>query len=376
MALIVQENTKVYEKPASGAYNAVLVDTVDLGIVATKFGNKSQVRIVWVLGKPDGSGYAVDSEGAPFQVISKLNASMNEKSDLFKLVRGVLGAAPPAGPYDVEQLIGRCNQLFIVCEKSADGLKTYANVKGILVNIFGGIMRCDVIAEGVVAAAREVSLHVPLVVRLEGTNVDLGKKNGTNASPSSSFLCVTGGLAAGSTSSGQTGSVVMGFASTNAPTATNADTWPLSISPASGGVRIDLKDTAANTNPFAINAPLPTSTGGLTTYFLQPIAGDNHTNIKNGAGQVYWVIAENNSATVNYLRFYNVATGFNGCNSATGLVSQIQIPASTSVGGVNITLPFGIAFSTGISICVTSGYATTDTTNATATAISLTIGYN
>ncbi len=51
-----------------------------------------------------------------------------------------------------------------------------ANVKGILVNIFGGIMRCDIIAEGVVAAAREVSLHVPLVVRLEGTNVDLGKK--------------------------------------------------------------------------------------------------------------------------------------------------------------------------------------------------------
>jgi succinyl-CoA synthetase beta subunit len=48
-------------------------------------------------------------------------------------------------------------------------------VEGILVNIFGGIMRCDVIAEGVVAAAREVSLGVPLVVRLEGTNVELGK---------------------------------------------------------------------------------------------------------------------------------------------------------------------------------------------------------
>jgi succinyl-CoA synthetase beta subunit len=51
-----------------------------------------------------------------------------------------------------------------------------ANVEGILVNIFGGIMRCDVIAEGVVAAAREVSLSVPLVVRLEGTNVALGKE--------------------------------------------------------------------------------------------------------------------------------------------------------------------------------------------------------
>ena len=49
------------------------------------------------------------------------------------------------------------------------------NVKGILVNIFGGIMRCDVIAEGVVAAVKEVGLNVPLVVRLEGTNVDQGK---------------------------------------------------------------------------------------------------------------------------------------------------------------------------------------------------------
>ncbi len=49
-------------------------------------------------------------------------------------------------------------------------------VKGILVNIFGGIMRCDVIAEGVIAAVKEVGLTVPLVVRLEGTNVELGKK--------------------------------------------------------------------------------------------------------------------------------------------------------------------------------------------------------
>ncbi len=50
------------------------------------------------------------------------------------------------------------------------------NVKGILINIFGGIMRCDVIAEGVIAAVKDVGLKVPLVVRLEGTNVDLGKK--------------------------------------------------------------------------------------------------------------------------------------------------------------------------------------------------------
>jgi succinyl-CoA synthetase beta subunit len=60
-------------------------------------------------------------------------------------------------------------------------------VKGILVNIFGGIMKCDVIAEGVVAAVRDVGLQVPLVVRLEGTNVELGKdiirKSGLNVLP-------------------------------------------------------------------------------------------------------------------------------------------------------------------------------------------------
>ena len=60
-------------------------------------------------------------------------------------------------------------------------------MKGILVNIFGGIMRCDIIAEGVVAAVKEVGLKVPLVVRLEGTNVELGKKilkqSGLNVMP-------------------------------------------------------------------------------------------------------------------------------------------------------------------------------------------------
>jgi succinyl-CoA synthetase beta subunit len=51
-----------------------------------------------------------------------------------------------------------------------------ANVRAILINIFGGIMRCDVIAKGVVAAVREMGLSLPVVVRLEGTNVDEGKR--------------------------------------------------------------------------------------------------------------------------------------------------------------------------------------------------------
>ena len=64
-------------------------------------------------------------------------------------------------------------------EKVAEAFKLMLRnpeLKAILVNIFGGIMKCDVIADGVVAAAREVRLNVPLVVRLEGTNVELGNK--------------------------------------------------------------------------------------------------------------------------------------------------------------------------------------------------------
>lgn len=61
------------------------------------------------------------------------------------------------------------------------------NVKGILVNIFGGIMKCDIIADGVISASKELGLKVPLVVRLEGTNVELGKKmlreSGLNITP-------------------------------------------------------------------------------------------------------------------------------------------------------------------------------------------------
>ena len=63
------------------------------------------------------------------------------------------------------------------------------NVKGVLVNIFGGIMRCDVVANGVVEAAKQVNLSIPLVVRLEGTNVEQGKQiladSGLNIIPAS-----------------------------------------------------------------------------------------------------------------------------------------------------------------------------------------------
>lgn len=149
-----------------------------------------------------------------------------------------------------------------------------------------------------------------------------------------------------------------------------ASMTPVQVSQATAA---SLNATVVGTGTFAVQAaPTPVTTGGLSVYFVQPAASDNHVNIKNGAGQVYKISVTNNSATANYLRLYNAASGFNGCNSATNLVYQMMIPANS---GYSDSWETGIAFSTGISICVTSGYATNDTTNATASAMSVNVGY-
>ena len=97
----------------------------------------------------------------------------------------VNGAGLAMATMDIIKLYGMAPANFLDVGGSATKDKVAAafkiitsdhNVKGILVNIFGGIMKCDVIAEGVVAAVRDVGLRVPLVVRLEGTNVALGKE--------------------------------------------------------------------------------------------------------------------------------------------------------------------------------------------------------
>jgi succinyl-CoA synthetase beta subunit len=97
----------------------------------------------------------------------------------------VNGAGLAMATMDIIQLYGAAPANFLdvgggaTREKVTEAFKIITSdpkVKGILVNIFGGIMRCDVIAEGVIAAVKEVGLQVPLVVRLEGTNVELGKK--------------------------------------------------------------------------------------------------------------------------------------------------------------------------------------------------------
>jgi succinyl-CoA synthetase beta subunit len=95
------------------------------------------------------------------------------------------GAGLAMATMDIIKLYGAAPANFLDVGGGADAEKVTAafkiitadpNVKGILVNIFGGIMRCDVIAEGVLKAVTEVGLQVPLVVRLEGTKVAEGKK--------------------------------------------------------------------------------------------------------------------------------------------------------------------------------------------------------
>jgi len=97
----------------------------------------------------------------------------------------VNGAGLAMATMDIIRLYGEAPANFLDVGGSASKEKVAAafkiitadpKVKGILVNIFGGIMKCDIIAEGVVAAVKEVGLPVPLVVRLEGTNVELGKE--------------------------------------------------------------------------------------------------------------------------------------------------------------------------------------------------------
>ncbi len=132
----------------------------------------------------------------------------------------------------------------------------------------------------------------------------------------------------------------------------------------------------AGTNTIGAVNIAPRVSGGLTVYTVNLVAGDNHAVVKNGAGQLYHISAFNNNAAANYLRLYNLGTGFNGCNSATGLVWSSIIPGATTGAGFIVSdISAGVAFSTGISICVTGAFGSTDTTSAL-TNTTINIGYN
>ncbi|MBV9586714.1 MAG: succinate--CoA ligase subunit beta, partial [Alphaproteobacteria bacterium] len=133
---------------------------------------------------PDIEALRDEDEEDPIELEAGKHALNYVKLD-GNIVCMVNGAGLAMATMDIIQLYGESPANFLDVGGGASTEKVTAafkiilndpNVKGILVNIFGGIMRCDVIAEGIVAAAREVNLHVPLVVWLEGTNVELGRK--------------------------------------------------------------------------------------------------------------------------------------------------------------------------------------------------------
>lgn len=131
------------------------------------------------------------------------------------------------------------------------------------------------------------------------------------------------------------------------------------------------------TTPGTTNAvqEIPGTTGGLSTYVVEPGASDNHANIKNGAGQVYGMLVTTKHTAAQYMRLYDAGTGFNGCNSATNLKFETIVPASSTAAGFTPTIPAGLAFGTGISICFTGAYGNTDTTSATASVSTVNVFY-
>lgn len=143
-----------------------------------------------------------------------------------------------------------------------------------------------------------------------------------------------------------------------------------------GSLRVTLaSDNTPNSNPFLFQ-PVPGTANGMSLYNVEPGASDNHANIKNGAGVFYHLQATNKGSANLYLRLYNAATGFNGCNSATNLVYSAIIPNGTANGaGIVDDYPMGITFSTGISICVSGAYGQTDTTSATASIGEINVAY-
>jgi hypothetical protein len=114
-------------------------------------------------------------------------------------------------------------------------------------------------------------------------------------------------------------------------------------------------------------------TGTSTLHYATSTASTNATNIKNAAGTVSTISVVNTTATLYYLRMYNLASAPT-CSSATGFVNTIPIPASTSGAGIVIPITLPHAYTTGIGYCLTGGGSSTDNTNA-ATGVYINIWY-
>lgn len=135
MSFVIGANNGAnFETPESGMHHGVLADIIDLGLVTTTFQGQSKtqpmVRFVWILNVNGKDGKAI-------QVVQRVNANLHEKSNLYKITKQILNAAPSV-PYDFEQLIGQTRQLFINVEVKPDG-KKFANIMGIAPSTIGNL---------------------------------------------------------------------------------------------------------------------------------------------------------------------------------------------------------------------------------------------
>lgn len=119
--------------------------------------------------------------------------------------------------------------------------------------------------------------------------------------------------------------------------------------------------------------PTAAAIGGAENFAHQSGASNNSTNIKTSAGTIYDISIVNTTATLYYVKLYNLASAPT-CSSATGFIESIPVPASTTGAGIVRTFPVGRAYSTGIGFCITAGGTSTDNTSA-ATGVFLSIGY-
>jgi hypothetical protein len=142
----------------------------------------------------------------------------------------------------------------------------------------------------------------------------------------------------------------------------------------SNAVPVGVQGTVTVTG--TVNAVPAAATGqGADGYTFEVAASDNHQTIKNGAGTVYSIDAFSIHTAAMFIRLYDAGTGFNGCGSATGLMWEGNLPGAATGDGFIKTFPVGRKFTTGLSVCVTGAFGSTDTTAATATKASVNIGY-
>jgi hypothetical protein len=124
---------------------------------------------------------------------------------------------------------------------------------------------------------------------------------------------------------------------------------------------------------WAANAAVASTSQGTATCYLTSAATTNSTNCKASAGNVYSISAVNTTATLYYLRMYNLSSAPT-CSSATGFIETIPVPASATGAGVVRVFAVPQAYSTGVGFCLTGGGSSTDNTSA-ATGVYLSIGY-